>query len=177
MTYAATDPSSGFEPILAFANLSGGTQSTDDYSSTMISNFENANGTFNQTGAGNWIASVLSTLREVVLTEPASSTTYSDVIFSFMATVNGASVNAIALISDPTLVSDIMALNTTYHITPTASLAETGALQNVTTQVFATRPASITSVSVLSVVPEPWAWMLLLGGLGAVAFAYRRRYR
>ncbi|HEY4037936.1 MAG TPA: PEP-CTERM sorting domain-containing protein [Burkholderiaceae bacterium] len=32
------------------------------------------------------------------------------------------------------------------------------------------------TVQVLSAVPEASTWMLLLGGLGAMAFVYRRRY-
>jgi len=125
--------------------------------------------TFNSGSASSWFAhqKTTTTFRETGLTDPGTSTV-SDVMLSFMGTVNGSTVNVIALVSDPTLVADIPAINA-----PTATTPETGALQNVTTLVFPT--SAPLTVSVLSAVPEASSWMLMFGGLGAIALAVRRR--
>jgi hypothetical protein len=170
MTLTANQPTSGFESILAFANTTGGT----DDSSTVNSIFVSGSGsttTFNSTNASSWFTHQKTTtgtfFKETALTEPGT-TTVSDVMLSFMAVVNGSNVNVIALISDPTLVADIVAMNA-----PTGTTPETGSFQNVTSLVFpGTAPFT---VNVLSAVPEAGSWLLLLAGLGAAALAHRRR--
>jgi len=171
-TYYAYDAAPGsFEAILAYANVTGGM----DYSANMDAAFMNANGTFNTAGATAWFSATIlnGSLRETALTEPGSGT-LSDVMLSFMATVNGSKVNAIALISDPTLVADIAAINAALHITPTTS-PETGSLQNVTALVYPSKPPF--TVNVLSAVPEAGSWILLICGLATIALVYRRRSR
>jgi hypothetical protein len=170
MTLTANEATSGFESILAFANATGGM----DDSSTVNSIFVSGSGstaTFNSTSAQSWFTHQTTTsgtfFKETALTDPGT-TKVSDVMLSFMAVVNGSNVNVIALISDPTLVADIVAMNA-----PTATTPETGSLQNVTSLVFpGTAPFT---VNVLSAVPEAGSWLLLLGGLGVLA--YRRRPR
>jgi hypothetical protein len=174
-TLTAYDATSGMEPILAYANVTGGM----DYSSTLTPTFVSGTGasaTFNTTGANAWFThqKTTTTFREAVLTEPGSSTTYSDVMLSFMATVNGASVNAVAMISDPTMVSDIMAIDNALGIVP-ASTPETGASQNVTSLLF-TGTAPFT-VNAMSAVPEPGSSLLLVGGLAAFGLLPKRRVR
>jgi len=187
-TYTANDPAAGagFEPVLAFANYSGGTQSSDDYSSAMTSAFVTGSGTsatFNSANAVTWLTGVSSSLKMFVLTEPSpNTTTYSDVIFTFNFTSGSSSLNAIALISDPTLVADIMSAVNTYNaiplvkkITP-AMTPETGALQNVTTFLYGTTAPF--TVNILSAVPEPESALLLAAaGLMFVPIALRRRRR
>lgn len=175
-TATVNDPSTGFEPIIAYANVTGGM----DYSSTLSPTFVTGTGasaSFNLTGATAWFTHQkgTGTFLEGVLTEPGSSTTDSDVLLSFMATVGTSTVNAVALISDPTLVSDIMTINTALGIKP-GSTPETGALQTIPSSLLFTGTAPFT-VNVLSAVPEPGAWMALACGLGALALAYRHRLR
>ena len=169
-TFTANEPTSGFESILAFANTTPGSDDSASMTSVFVSG-SGASATFNQASATSWFNHQKNTAgtfyKETGLTDPGS-TAVSDVMLSFMQVVNGSNVNVIALISDPTLVADILAIST-----PTATVAETGALQDVTTLVFpGTAPFT---VQVLSAVPETESWLLLLGGLGAIALARRRR--
>jgi hypothetical protein len=185
------DPSAGLEFPIGFARLStttifGTTTSYLNFDATTGAGAIAASavwaltgikgdGTWDDATLKTWLPSVQGTAAELFLTKPGSPSSVSDVLLRFSVSVTGlGSGDAVLMISDPGLVAHLADTTIFPHLNTFSSVAETGALQDVTLGLYPTGVAPFT-IQVLSAVPEPTAPALLLAGLGLVALRARRR--
>ncbi len=164
----------GFEAPLGFAYISGGMVSNNTFNTLM-------GGLIGLTATGwddgmltSWegSSSMMASGAELVLTEPSSSTP-SDFVFRFSATVGSHSGDAVVVFSDPALVARLATLS---HLNSFASIAETGSLQQINSLLYPSGTTSpFSSIQMLSAIPEPVTWGMMLAGLGLLGMVRMRR--